>query len=103
MGRSHTKYTGGFTALDRNVHRFWKVMESLADEQQAALLKFVTSCERPPAAGFRNMNPPFTLQKVFVARDSDKLPTASTCFNILKLPTYSSEKVLRQKLIYSIT
>ena len=48
------------------------------------------------------MNPSFTIQRVGISRDGDKLPTSSTCFNVLKLPTYSSEKVLREKLIYVI-
>lgn len=100
--KAYTRYTGGFTGLDKHVHRFWNVVSGMSPRHQAALLKFVTSCERPPAAGFKNMNPPFTIQKVFILRDSDKLPTASTCFNILKLPTYSSEKVLKQRLVYSI-
>ena len=34
---------------------------------------------------------------------SSQLPSASTCFNVLKLPTYSSKSVLKQKLLMSIT
>ena len=100
--KSNTRYTGGYTRLDRNVVRFWSVVSSLSPKHQADLLRFVTSCERPPPLGFSSMNPPFTIQRVGIMRDADKLPTASTCFNTLKLPTYSSEKVLREKLIYSI-
>ena len=100
--RAHSRYVGGYTGLDRNIHRFWKVVSNMTPSQQAALLKFVTSCERPPASGFKSMNPPFTIQRVWITKDKDKLPTASTCFNTLKLPTYSSEKVLRQRLLYSI-
>lgn len=100
--RSHTRYAGGFTGLDRTVNRFWKVMASLTPDQQASLLRFVTSCERPPPLGFGSLNPPFTIQRVGIMRDGDKLPTASTCFNILKLPTYSSEKVMKQRLLYAI-
>lgn len=36
-----------------------------------------------------------------ITRD-DKLPAASTCFNVLKLPTYSSEAVMRDKLLTAI-
>lgn len=100
--RSNSRYAGGYTPIDRNVVRFWKVVGSLSSEQQAALLRFVTSCERPPPLGFSTLNPPFTIQRVGILRDGDKLPSASTCFNVLKLPTYSSEKVLRQRLIYAI-
>lgn len=100
--RSHTRYTGGFTAIDRSVGRFWKVFESFDSKQQSELLRFVTGCERPPPLGFASMNPPFTIQRVGIFRDGDKLPSASTCFNILKLPTYSSERVMRERLLFAI-
>ncbi|GAX20926.1 ubiquitin-protein ligase E3 C [Fistulifera solaris] len=100
--RANTRYVGGFTGLDRTVTRFWNVVARFESKQQADLLRFVTSCERPPPLGFGSMNPPFTIQRVGILRDDDKLPTASTCFNILKLPTYSSEKVLRDRLLLAI-
>lgn len=100
--RSNARYAGGYTGIDRTVNRFWNIVASFNSKQQAALLRFVTSCERPPPLGFSCMNPPFTIQRVGILRDGDKLPSASTCFNVLKLPTYSSEKVLRERLIYAI-
>ena len=100
--RANCRYAGGFTGIDRTVNRFWSVVASLSSKQQADLLRFVTSCERPPPLGFASMNPPFTIQRVGILRDGDKLPTASTCFNTLKLPTYSSEKVMRERLLYAI-
>lgn len=100
--RANTHYTGGFTSIDRNVSRFWSVFSSMSSNQQANLLRFVTSCERPPPLGFATLTPPFTIQRVGIMRDGDKLPSASTCFNILKLPTYSSEKVMKERLIYAI-
>jgi len=100
--RTHARYAGGFTRLDPSVHRFWSVMTSFNSKQQAELLRFVTSCERPPPLGFASLNPPFTIQRVGILRDGDKLPSASTCFNILKLPTYSSERVLKERLLFAI-
>jgi len=100
--RSNTRYVGGYTGIDRTVNRFWNVVGSLSSKQQGDLLRFVTSCERPPPLGFASMNPPFTIQRVGILRDGDKLPSASTCFNTLKLPTYSSEKILKQRLVYAI-
>lgn len=100
--KRNTRYVGGYTGLDRTISRFWKVVESLDGNQQARLLRFVTSCERPPPLGFSSLNPPFTIQRVGILRDSEKLPSSSTCFNILKLPTYSSEQVLRKKLLYAL-
>jgi len=100
--RAHTHYAGGFTSIDRNVTRFWSVFSGMTSKHQANLLRFVTSCERPPPLGFASLTPPFTIQRVGIIRDGDKLPSASTCFNILKLPTYSSEKVMKERLIYAI-
>jgi ubiquitin-protein ligase E3 C len=100
--KANTKYAGGYTMFDRNIHQFWKVVSSFNKKQRGDLLRFVTSCERPPPLGFASMNPHFTIQRVSINRDDEKLPTSSTCFNVLKLPTYSSEKVMKEKLLYSI-
>ena len=100
--KAHAHYSGGYTSIDPSVRRFWSVVASLNQKQQSALLRFVTSCERPPPLGFKSLNPPFTIQRVGIFRDADRLPTASTCFNVLKLPTYSSAKVLRERLIYAV-
>ena len=60
--RRHTRYLGGYTGIDRNVVRFWKVFASMDGHQQGGLLRFVTSCERAPPLGFTSLNPPFTIQ-----------------------------------------
>jgi hypothetical protein len=99
--RQHTRYAGGYLALDRHIQRFWGVFAELSAEDQALLLKFITSCERPPSLGFASLQPAFTIQRVECS-DDQRLPTASTCFNILKLPTYSSAKVMKEKLLQSI-
>lgn len=100
--RENSRYAGGFTGIDRTVNRFWNVLASMNNKQQANLLRFVTSCERPPPLGFATLSPPFTIQRVGILRDGDKLPSSSTCFNTLKLPTYSSEKVMKERLLYAI-
>lgn len=98
--RANCRYAGGFTSIDRTVNRFWNIVASMNPKQQGDLLRFVTSCERAPPLGFAMLSPPFTIQRVS-AGDS-KLPTSSTCFNILKLPPYSSERVMKERLLYSI-
>lgn len=35
-------------------------------------------------------------------RDNERLPTASTCVNLLKLPMYTDERILRAKLLQAI-
>lgn len=34
--------------------------------------------------------------------DTLRLPTSSTCFNLLKIPNYSKKSTLRDKLRYAI-
>ena len=48
------------------------------------------------------MDPPFTIMRVPVRSDAEALPSASTCFSTLKLPTYSSAAVTREKLLLAI-
>ena len=98
--RRHTVYVGGYTSLDPTVRSFWSVVAALEPADKAALLKFVTSCERAPPLGFGQLEPRFTIQRA-AARD-DALPTSSTCFHTLKLPAYSRESVLREKLLMAI-
>ena len=35
-------------------------------------------------------------------KETSRLPTAATCFNLLKLPNFRNKKVLREKLLFSI-
>ena len=100
--RKHARYSGGYTPLDKTVRRFWKVLETLEAEDGEKFLRFVTSCPRPPPLGFEALAPTFCLHRVPVRSDAERLPTASTCFNTLKLPTYSSESALRKGLLTSI-
>ncbi len=74
-------------------------MDGMTNAEQADFLRFVTSCPRPPILGFRHLQPPLTIQMV---QSDDRLPTAATCINLLKLPAYGSRDVLRDKLLYAI-
>lgn len=37
--------------MDAHTSRFWSVVNELDDVDKARLLRFVTSCERPPSLG----------------------------------------------------
>ena len=77
---------------------FWKAVRAMSIEDQFKLLRFSTGCPRPPLLGFSAMQPPFTLHCESISKDAAKLPNASTCFNVLKVPNYSSYKVMKAKL-----
>ncbi|EQC42867.1 hypothetical protein SDRG_00586 [Saprolegnia diclina VS20] len=95
-------FAGGYFGHEKRVQWLWKALESFSPADQARFLRFVTSCERAPILGFASLHPPFVVQRISIAKDDEKLPSAATCFNTLKLPTYSSYKVLREKLLVSI-
>jgi ubiquitin-protein ligase E3 B len=43
---------------------FNQVVAGLEAHERCALLKFVTSCSRPPLLGFKHLQPEFTIHKV---------------------------------------
>lgn len=101
--KRHVLYTGGYDADHPVIKMFWEALESFANDQLADFLRFVTSCPRPPILGFSSLEPPLTIQMAGGSEgDIERLPTAATCVNLLKLPPYRSEEVLRTKLLYSI-
>ena len=82
------------------IEMFWKLLESeFTDEDKMKLLTFVTSSPRAPLLGFKALNPLFT---IYIIPDSSRLPTASTCVNLLKLPDYRDINLLRTKLMQAI-
>ncbi|KAL1129646.1 hypothetical protein AAG570_012591, partial [Ranatra chinensis] len=93
-------YTGGFTLEHPNIQAFWRVVNTFNDEQIRDLLKFVTSLTRAPLLGFKDLDPPFCIQ--YVEGGDSRLPTASTCMNLLKLPVFTNDTVMREKLLFVI-
>uniref|UniRef100_A0A8C5SE79 HECT-type E3 ubiquitin transferase n=1 Tax=Laticauda laticaudata TaxID=8630 RepID=A0A8C5SE79_LATLA len=51
--KTFTNYSGGYTADHPVIKIFWRVVESFTDDEKCKLLKFVTSCSRPPLLGFK--------------------------------------------------
>ncbi|KXN82656.1 hypothetical protein AN958_02333 [Leucoagaricus sp. SymC.cos] len=98
--KNNTNYGGLYDAAHPTILLFWKVVNSFTEDQKRALLRFVSSCSRPPLLGFKELVPNFSIRDA--GSDQLRLPTASTCVNLLKLPRYTSEKTLRTKLIQAI-
>ncbi|XP_046427763.1 ubiquitin-protein ligase E3B [Neodiprion pinetum] len=124
--RRHTQYYGGFHDSHRVVCWLWDILEKdFSEEERGLFLKFVTSCSKSPLLGFAHLEPPFSIRCVEVGDDEDtgdtigsvirgfftirkkdpqnRLPTSSTCFNLLKLPNYQKKSTLREKLRYAVT
>ncbi|EAY04943.1 hypothetical protein TVAG_039950 [Trichomonas vaginalis G3] len=79
---------------------FWEAVDRMTNEQRSLLLKFATTMTRIPNPA---INLGFKLFVNFEAQLSDSsLPKASTCFNRLYLPLYSSSEVMYNKLVTAI-
>uniref|UniRef100_A0A7N6BU23 Ubiquitin-protein ligase E3C n=1 Tax=Anabas testudineus TaxID=64144 RepID=A0A7N6BU23_ANATE len=98
--KKFTNYSGGYSATHPVIQIFWEVVEGFTDDEKRKLLKFVTSCSRPPLLGFKELYPAFCIHNG--GADLDRLPTASTCMNLLKLPEFCDQHLMRNKLLYAI-
>ena len=82
------------------IRMFWEVVEGFTEQEKQQLLKFVTSCSRPPLLGFKDLFPPFC---VMSGGQDDRLPSASTCMNLLKLPIFPDFQTLQSRLKYALS
>ncbi|XP_045160514.2 ubiquitin-protein ligase E3C-like [Mercenaria mercenaria] len=98
--KQYTHYSGGYDAEHPVIKMFWQAVEELTDEQKRQLLKFITSCSRPPLLGFKDLYPALCVH--YGGNEPDRLPTASTCMNLLKLPECKDYATLKHKLLYAI-
>ncbi|KAF4635349.1 hypothetical protein G7Y89_g2753 [Cudoniella acicularis] len=103
--RANTLYGGVYQIGDdglehETIQMFWQVMKGLDDSDRRKVLKYVTSTPRAPLLGFSQLNPRFSIRDA--GSDEERLPSTSTCVNLLKLPRYSSAAILKQKLLYAV-
>ncbi|KAL5366850.1 E3A like HECT domain containing ubiquitin protein ligase [Cryptosporidium parvum] len=97
--RLNTCYTG-YTETSQQIIWLWDILENeFSTEEQGEFLLFVTSSRKAPLLGFQHLNPKFGIQ---IVPDNTRLPSASTCFNLLKLPSYNSKEILKLKLRQAI-
>ncbi|KAF9162979.1 hypothetical protein DFQ26_003070 [Actinomortierella ambigua] len=89
-----------FAESDPTIQHFWSVVEDMSEDDRRLLVKFVTSCARPPLLGFKELNPKMCIRNAGDAED--RLPTSSTCMNLLKLPAFRTRRQLKEKLMYAI-
>jgi len=96
---AHTVYGGGFHQQSPTIQWLWQLLQQMNTEDLGRFLMFATSCSRPPLLGFKTLNPQFCIHMV---PDASRLPTASTCANLFKLPNYRSFEALEMKVMQAI-
>ena len=96
--REHTVYQG-WSDDHPVVQRFWRVMNELTSKDRALFLRFTWGRSRLPKTGSEWPRP----FKLCLKEESDEmLPVAHTCFFQLELPPYSSDAIMRKRLLVAI-
>ncbi|XP_054985114.1 probable E3 ubiquitin-protein ligase HERC1 [Sorex araneus] len=81
------------------VQWFWRTLEEFSNEERVLFMRFVSGRSRLPA-NTADISQRFQIMKV--DRPYDSLPTSQTCFFQLRLPPYSSQLLLAERLRYAI-
>jgi ubiquitin-protein ligase E3 A len=98
--RKVTEYSDGYTADSEQVLWLWEILlQEFTAEQRKQFLFFCTGADRAPIGGLGKLR--FIVQRS--ESDSDHLPSAHTCFNVLSLPAYSSKAKLSKLLSLAIS
>jgi len=88
----------GYTRDSPGFLKFVNVLVALSGAERKAFLQFTTGCSSLPPGGLANLHPRLTVVRKVDAGDGS-YPSVNTCVHYLKLPDYSTEAVLREKLI----
>lgn len=93
-----------------HIRYFWNVLNSFTEEQRSDYIKFVWGRARLPMQSEAWEQPhkitPFTPPAAVAGKPPTKLddclPYAHTCYFTIDLPRYSTEEILRNKLLFAI-
>ncbi|KAJ3256240.1 hypothetical protein HK103_005603 [Boothiomyces macroporosus] len=87
-----------YTSNHEIITWFWEIVHEMDLQQKQRLLEFVTASDRIPLKGLQSLV--FVIQRN--GPDTDRLPSALTCFGRLLLPEYSSRDKLAERLLTAI-
>jgi len=95
---AYTEPKLGFTKESPGFLRFVEVLVEMSGEERKEFLQFATGCSSLPPGGLANLHPRLTIVRKVDATDGS-YPSVNTCAHYLKLPDYSSQEVMRERLL----
>ncbi|XP_052267734.1 E3 ubiquitin-protein ligase HECTD1-like isoform X2 [Dreissena polymorpha] len=95
---NYTEPKLGYTKESMVFKRLVNVLVGLTADERKAFLQFTTGCTSLPPGGLANLHPRLTVVRK-VDGDDKSFPSVNTCVHYLKLPEYSSEEILRERLL----
>ncbi|XP_069049151.1 E3 ubiquitin-protein ligase HECTD1 isoform X8 [Lepisosteus oculatus] len=95
---NYTEPKLGYTRDSPGFLRFVRVLCGMSSDERKAFLQFTTGCSTLPPGGLANLHPRLTIVRKVDATDAS-YPSVNTCVHYLKLPEYSSEEIMRERLL----
>lgn len=95
---NYTEPKLGYTRDSPGFLRFVRVLCGMSSAEGKAFLQFTTGCSTLPPGGLANLHPRLTFVGKVDATDAS-YPSVNTCVHYLKLPEYSSEEFMRERLL----
>uniref|UniRef100_H3CA85 E3 ubiquitin-protein ligase n=1 Tax=Tetraodon nigroviridis TaxID=99883 RepID=H3CA85_TETNG len=95
---NYTEPKLGYTRDSPGFLRFVRVLCGMSSDERKAFLQFTTGCSTLPPGGLANLHPRLTIVRKVDATDSS-YPSVNTCVHYLKLPEYTSEDIMRERLL----
>ena len=104
--RLNTEYSGLYSIGDDGeehptIKMFWEAMHGNEGCAAARCAQVCDEHAQGAVAGVWTAAPRFSIRDG--GNDVTRLPSASTCVNLLKLPVYRDAKVLKEKLLYAVS
>ncbi|KAH0705182.1 hypothetical protein KY289_010258 [Solanum tuberosum] len=93
--KAHTDYNG-YEENNHQISWFWKIVEGMSAEKKKALLFFWTSIRYLPLEGFRGLDSRLCISRT--SESSENLPSAQTCFYLLRVPSYCNSVVMQDRI-----
>jgi len=88
----------GYTRESAAFQKFVNVLVNFTASERKAFLQFTTGCSSLPPGGLANLSPRLTIVRKIDAGDGS-YPSVNTCVHYLKLPDYSTEQVMKERLL----
>jgi hypothetical protein len=79
----------------------FEIIDEMEDSERTLFFKFLTGRRGIPFKGLKNLPKRLIFVSIEIFDDTH-LPTASTCSTLLKIPTYSSKAIMKEKLLLAI-
>ncbi|KAM6937862.1 putative E3 ubiquitin-protein ligase HERC4 [Xenentodon cancila] len=84
------------------IQMFWEVFDELTEDQKKDFLWFLTGFRKPPVLGMDQIRMTIRSKQIFIGSQDQHFPESLTCHCILELPSYSTKKIMRHRLIAAL-